>query len=137
MKKLCQVPGCNIPHRAHGLCSRHYNEMYRTNSDAHREGNRRYYRTAIGRFKRSVNRAKSCELDWDIPLKEYALLLKKRCYLCNGKLNETGSGLDRLDNSLGYLLTNVKPCCWKCNSMKSDLSSIDFIKHIRKIIKNR
>ena len=29
-----------------------------------------------------------------------------------------GVGLDRLDNSKGYVLDNVVPCCDKCNRLK-------------------
>ena len=37
------------------------------------------------------------------------------CYYCNLELNETGIGLDRLDNKNGYNIDNVVPCCGPCN----------------------
>lgn len=42
-------------------------------------------------------------------------------------------GLDRVDPAIGYEISNVVPCCWTCNSMKSDMSLEEFKTHIEKI----
>lgn len=47
--------------------------------------------------------------------------------------NFTYNGLDRIDSSLGHTIDNVVPCCYMCNTMKSDLSLKDFVEHIRRI----
>lgn len=36
------------------------------------------------------------------------------------------NGIDRVDNSLGYILSNVVSCCKICNYMKKDLSEQEF-----------
>lgn len=36
------------------------------------------------------------------------------------------NGLDRADSTRGYEPNNVTPCCWRCNSAKSDLSQAAF-----------
>lgn len=46
------------------------------------------------------------------------------------------NGIDRVDSSVNYQLDNCVPCCYKCNSMKSDRSTEEFLAHIRKIIKH-
>jgi hypothetical protein len=43
------------------------------------------------------------------------------------------SGLDRVDNTKGYLEGNVVACCWKCNEWKKAMSLNDFILHAQKI----
>lgn len=42
-------------------------------------------------------------------------------------------GIDRLDNSKGYVLGNVVPCCIRCNKMKKVLGAEEFLDHVRRI----
>lgn len=44
------------------------------------------------------------------------------------------NGLDRINNSKGYDLDNVIPCCGTCNFMRHTLSLDEFYKHIKQII---
>jgi hypothetical protein len=37
------------------------------------------------------------------------------------------NGVDRVDNSKGYILANVTPCCMLCNLAKKNLSSNQFL----------
>lgn len=57
---------------------------------------------------------------WEINIDDYTVLLSNNCHYCHGKLNETSVGLDRKDNSKGYTLDNVVPCCAACNTTRSD-----------------
>ena len=43
-------------------------------------------------------------------------------------------GLDRINPSLGYILSNVRPCCEICNTGKLDYSEEEFFAGIKKII---
>jgi 5-methylcytosine-specific restriction endonuclease McrA len=43
------------------------------------------------------------------------------------------NGIDRKDNSKGYTLDNVVPCCWPCNLMKRDMNHDEFLAHVSKI----
>lgn len=55
-----------------------------------------------------------------ISKEEFISLLSKGCSYCEKDLSlETGCGLDRLNNDEGYTLTNVVPCCGKCNQIKN------------------
>ena len=45
----------------------------------------------------------------------YKLLAIDKCYYnCGSKLNPTGVGLDRTDNTKGYIINNVVSCCNNC-----------------------
>lgn len=44
------------------------------------------------------------------------------------------NGIDRVDNTKGYILENCVSCCKLCNRMKDVLSVEDFKRHINKII---
>lgn len=43
------------------------------------------------------------------------------------------NGIDRVDNSLGYITSNCVPCCKKCNFMKHQLSVEDMLHHIKRV----
>lgn len=43
------------------------------------------------------------------------------------------NGLDRVDNSVGYIESNVVPCCYICNKMKGVLTKEKFVEHLIKI----
>jgi hypothetical protein len=44
------------------------------------------------------------------------------------------SGIDRVDNNLGYTRLNAVPCCFGCNSMKGKLSASAFIARCKQIV---
>jgi len=46
------------------------------------------------------------------------------------------TGVDRVDNTLGYTKENCVPCCRTCNSMKLDMDVKHFTEHIKKIHNN-
>lgn len=48
---------------------------------------------------------------------DFEVLLKTSCFYCGG----VPSGLDRLDNKIGYHFDNCVPCCPACNKIKADI----------------
>lgn len=46
------------------------------------------------------------------------------------------NGIDRLDNTQGYITSNVVACCSKCNIAKMDNSENDFYNWIQKVYHN-
>ncbi len=95
-----------------------------------------YNRTTEGRYSNFKSTAKARNLKVDITYDEHvALLAPNKCHYCSKALQETGSGLDRIDSNIGYLLSNVVPCCKICNVMKNNLETPEFLAHIEKIYK--
>jgi hypothetical protein len=107
-----------------------------------------YKKKEIRTVKSRFNRAKrwntkyrtnfyTGELDlkeWTISFEEYAATITRNCYYCNTSLTgETGSGLDRIDNSKGYTPGNVNPCCSSCNRIRGDSMSAEEFKHQSKL----
>lgn len=63
---------------------------------------------------------------------EFLEVVSQPCFYCDaapsriigGRYNGaiTCSGIDRVDNDVGYTLENCVPCCTKCNSIKNAIS---------------
>jgi len=98
----------------------------------HRQRNKERYSILDAKNKRQIKYrfraaqllAKRRDLNWSISIEEYSNLIKLSCNYCNnlfGKQVETGVGLDRLNNSLGYEISNVVSCCRNCNVLRSNL----------------
>lgn len=96
-----------------------------TNKDKNRLRQRKDDRSPKRLFSKSKLIAKRRKLSWDIEFKDYLDLRARKCYYCNENLNETGIGLDRIDNSLGYSLKNVLPCCRNCNLVRHTILTVE------------
>jgi len=46
------------------------------------------------------------------------------------------NGVDRVDNEIGYYMSNCVSCCTNCNRMKRSLPLSEFVLHVRKIYKH-
>jgi len=86
-------------------------------------------------------RAKKKNINFELTKEEFRHLTQLRCFYCNGNFSNkrtlsngnltqegiehgmyTYNGLDRLDNTKGYTLDNVVPCCKYCNRAKDTMS---------------
>jgi len=77
---------------------------------------------------------KSAQLrrSWLLTDLETAKLLSSHCTYCGFKGEINQMGLDRVENDIGYINTNVVPCCYKCNMAKRNLSVYEFKEWIKK-----
>lgn len=117
-----------------------------------REAGRRYRNTQKGRVTCEVKRkerqktikakynnyksnAKVRFILWDLTEEEFIAFWQLPCTYCGDNIETIG--LDRVDNQEGYNMSNVIPCCTRCNRMKSDMGCREFIDHCRKIICNK
>ena len=93
-----------------------------------------------GFFSSYTGGAKARGLDFSLTEPELVEIAKGNCHYCNqaptrifrlwvGGVEDFArlSGVDRMDSSLGYCLSNCVPCCWTCNRMKSDIPYLAFI----------
>lgn len=70
---------------------------------------------------------------FDLPKKWFIEnILEKTCYYC-GSSNQIGA--DRINNSKGHSMDNVLPCCSVCNSVRSDIFTVEEMIKIGKTIK--
>lgn len=85
-------------------------------------------------FRAYRNSAKDRGYDFSLTFEEFVDVVSEPCWYC-GEYNRLGkmSGIDRVDNSAGYVTGNVVSCCGECNRMKGELSQIAFVTRIRLI----
>lgn len=73
------------------------------------------------RFNKAKSNVKKRKRLWLLNKEEYFDLINKPCFYCQKDISsETGSGLDRLDNSKEYEVNNVVACCGACNNSRND-----------------
>lgn len=78
--------------------------------------------------------AKRRGLEFKITFTEFCTFKDIPCYYCGNPMPRIG--LDRIDNSMGYLFHNVRSCCKWCNYMKGDHSVEEFLDKCKQILKN-
>jgi hypothetical protein len=88
-------------------------------------------------YKRSASKS---DREWSISKAQFKTLILSNCHYCgieprqkrhNNKI--LYNGIDRLDNTKGYIEGNCVACCGTCNWMKGKLSVGDFLSKINRI----
>lgn len=87
---------------------------------------KRFRRTHKGRFSSLRAQARAAGRTMGISFEYFVILRSHPCNYCGGSLPESGSGMDRLDNRIGYTLSNTVACCGQCNRDKGRLEQIGF-----------
>jgi hypothetical protein len=90
----------------------------------------------------SIN-SKKRNLPFEITFQEFFVLTQQECYYCGenpksiSRTSTNGefiyNGIDRVDNSKGYIKENLKTCCGICNRMKMDMTLKDFTQKVIQI----
>lgn len=71
----------------------------------------------------------------------FSMIIKENCTYCgsppsNKAVSKGGciiyNGIDRVENTIGYIESNVQPCCGVCNRLKYKDSLIDFKNYIKR-----
>lgn len=76
--------------------------------------------------------AKSRNLEWTLTDNQFMALWQVPCHYCGEPIDTIG--LDRLDNTKGYTPDNVGTCCFTCNRMKGNMTTDEWLAHIRKVV---
>lgn len=94
--------------------------------------------------KHYIRGAKRRGHEWGITYDYFCEYTQKHCYYCGIAPKQKASvgtkwscylynGLDRIDNKLGYVPSNIVTCCRTCNFAKGKMSSEDFIKWVEAV----
>lgn len=88
--------------------------------------------------------AKKRDIPFAISRDDFKNLVNGNCYYCDEKPSMEifsrykndrikYNGVDRVNNTLGYIIGNCVSCCEFCNKAKRDLSLIDFFSKVSRI----
>lgn len=96
-------------------------------------------------YREYVKKSKEREINFELSLEGASKLFNQNCTYCNrppSNLRKRDSGievyyqgLDRVNNNLGYITSNVVPCCKYCNSFKSNRNLKEFEEHLDELLK--
>ena len=87
--------------------------------------------TYLGKYLGYRANAKRKGHYWDLSREEFSSFWGVPCNYCGGRIETIG--LDRVNNSKGYILDNLVPCCKECNLMKRAMDVSVFLSYIQKI----
>lgn len=74
--------------------------------------------------------AKKHGLPFEVNFEQMQKFVTGKCYYCGCQ----ATGIDRVDNSFGYIEGNMVGCCGVCNHMKYTMSKKDFINKCKQIV---
>lgn len=126
------------------MCRQCYAERDAANFDTHWG-----YKAAYSRVKKD---ARSAGRVFEIKLEEFRYLCQQNCYYCNSQPSNlityrgqnsftfryfVYSGLDRINNDVGYTRQNVVPCCIICNRAKNSMPFKEFIDWLNRLTEYR
>ena len=104
-------------------------KVWRCHDCSHRKGQRT--QSELYRYKYDASKR---GYEFAISKRYFKLLKQKDCHYCG----ESGpNGIDRKDNSRGYIEGNVVACCEMCNRMKMAYGYNEFLRRVRRIAQYR
>lgn len=80
---------------------------------------------------------------WNITKDDFSKLIFQPCYYCGAPPSQIVkgcvhavlyNGVDRVDNSKGYIAGNLVTACGICNRWKSNMNVESFLKHAQRIV---
>ncbi len=96
-------------------------------------------------FRTYKSHANKRNLLFELSFEEFCKLTNGNCYYCGCKPKQKlkrnsylllYNGIDRLDNSQGYIINNCVSCCGECNSAKGIRNDQQFFEWIEKVYRN-
>lgn len=103
-------------------------QYYKTNKDRY-DAQRKAWRIKNPlrtKFLQAKADTKARKLEFKLTYEFLIDLWHEGCFYCKSNLlKETGISADRIDNDIGYLPSNVLPCCGRCNKIRGDNLTVD------------
>jgi len=98
-------------------------------------------------FRCYKRKARERNFEFLLTKEQFKELTQQNCFYCGIKPHNLGdepncngkfiySGIDRIDNTKGYVVDNCVPCCGTCNWMKRDHTRQEFLMKIKLIYEN-
>lgn len=109
-----------------------YNKIKRQeNLEEIRRKDREKSKTPHGRYNTTKQSAKQRNIPFELTFEEFMTFWQQPCYYTGVPIETVG--IDRVDNSKGYILGNCVPCDIRINKMKRNREEKFFLNHCCKI----
>jgi hypothetical protein len=83
------------------------------------------------------NRSKERKIHFELTKNDFEKITKELCYLCGVETSKNRTnGIDRVNNDIGYVVSNCKSCCSLCNYMKKTFNIEFFLQKVKQIYVN-
>ena len=98
--------------------------------------------TLNGRYNQYRCGARERGYTFEISKEDFDILTQQPCYYCGSYTDyckiedKCYSGIDRRDNSLGYIEGNMVSCCAECNFSKHKRNEEEYIEHCKRVAWN-
>jgi len=108
-----------------------------------RHGKPKYWAALSQCYNQYKQNARRRRLPFELTIEQFLDITQKDCSYCGAEASNvyrpvrqtdrSGSvpyiynGIDRIDNSLGYISGNIAPCCSRCNWSKKDMTQDEFL----------
>jgi len=106
---------------------------------------RRFKNSAIrSRYTIYINSAKVRGIEFNITYEQFKDIITQDCHYCSigptmyvERYGHSAyvNGIDRIDNTKGYIIGNIVPSCPNCNYAKRDMTYQNFIKYLKRVAK--
>ncbi len=133
------------------IANRKRKELYWATRNKNLEDNREYYRihkneisqrkkkkyesiTAKGKYDRYRRAAKYKGITFTISFEDFYGFWQEPCFYCGDPISTVG--IDRVDNTLGYEVGNLLPCCPICNHMRTNKTFDEYVDQCMKVTNN-
>ncbi len=115
-------------------CRKCLKENYKKWAPLNRDRRNKMTKTPKYKFTTYRAQSKKRKVEFLLSFDEFNSFWRKPCFYCAGDIENIG--LDRVNNSIGYKLSNIVSCCSTCNRMKTVHDRDYFILHCLKIVEN-
>ena len=92
-----------------------------------------FYASQNSKYSKFKYESEKRGLSNDITKEYYETIIKLPCNYCKNYFTNGCQGIDRIDSSISYILTNIVPSCYTCNIMKNIMSKKDFFEKLLQI----
>lgn len=83
-------------------------------------------------YRRKAERYRQC---FELSFEQFEGIVKMPCYYCGVIQEKRFNGIDRMDQTKGYVDENCVSCCKFCNFMKGAVDNITFLQRVEHILK--
>ncbi len=109
-----------------------HRKAYAANKNKILAQNRAWRQTLKGRLSSYRKAAEKRGYPWELSDEQFAAFWEAPCEYCGDEIKTVG--IDRTDNTRGYVVDNVKACCSTCNKMKMTLTEQEFVGKLHQIL---